>query len=169
MGIKINLTPEEVKDAQGGFNPIPEGVYAATIVDAKLGKSKAQNPMYIIEYLITDGPEVRKNFKLKGWYVLKANALFGVIGLNKAVGFAYPKGAADLEDGGFEFPDADEYLGQEVNIKVIQSSYLTEGDDGEEVTAYRNEVKAVYKADPDKVDGPVDEDAADVKSDLFLT
>lgn len=167
MGIKINLTADEIKDAQGGFKPIPEGVYGATVYSAVYKLSKARKPMYEVEYLITEGPEVRKNFKIKSWYSLQPNALFGTIGLLKALDLPYP--AKGTPAGEFEFPDAEELVNHSVNLRIILDPYTTEGDDGGEETAYRNQVKAVFPYDETKIDGPEDEDSATVKSGLFLS
>jgi hypothetical protein len=166
--VKLNLTATEIKDAQSGYQALPAGIYSATVYDAKFGDSKAGNPMYTLDFLITDGPEVRKNFKMKGWFVLKANALFSLIALNKSVGFPYPK--KDTPAGEFEFPEAEEYLGKEVNLKIVREPYPSEDDEGNEIVAYRNNIKTVLPFDPDKVDGPADEDEDVVVagSNLFL-
>lgn len=166
MGVTLNLTADEIKDAQSsGFKPIPEGIYAATIYDAKLGKSKAGNDMYVLDFKITDGPEVRKNYKIRSWFVIKANALFSLIALNKAVGFAYP--TKETPAGEFEFPDADEYIGLEVNLKIVQEPYETVDDDDNDITAFRNNVKTVLPFDPAKVDSADGAEGAD--SGLFLS
>lgn len=165
MGITLNLTADEIKDAQGtSFKPIPEGIYSATIYDAKLAKSKSGNMMYVIDFKITAGPEVRKNYKQRGWFVLKANALFSLIALNKAVGFPYP--TKDTPAGEFEFPDADEYIGLEVNLKIVQEPYESVDDDDNDVTLFRNNIKTVLPYDESKVDGEAEESA---DSGLFLS
>ena len=174
MGFKLKLTAEEVKNAQGGFTPLPEGVYSATIYDAKEATSKAGNDMYVLDFLITDGPEVRKNYKIKSWFVVTGNALFSVVGLLKALNMPYPN-IKDLKNGGnFDFPDATDFLGLEVNLKIVQESYKTvdeagnsEDEDGNPILGFRNNVKSVLKFDPDKVTqaGDADESA---NSGLFL-
>lgn len=166
MGIKLNLTAEEIKDAQGGFTPLPEGVYGATIYDAKLTKSKAQNDMYVLDFLITAGPEVRKNYKIKGWFVLKANALFSLIALNKSVGFPYPN--KETPAGEFEFNDPEDYIGKEVNLRIVQQPYETLDDDGKPVTAFQNNIKTVLKYDEEKIDAASDGEVVSSKGGLFL-
>lgn len=167
MGFKLNLTAQEVKDAQGGFTPIPEGIYAATIFDAKTAVSKAGNDMYVLDFLITDGPEVRKNFKLKSWFTVKANALFSLIALHKAIDFPYPNPKELAEGGEFEFPDADEYLNHQVLIKVVLDPYMGENDEGETVKMFRNSIKTVLKYDESKITSAEDAEAP-ASDDLFL-
>lgn len=163
MPIKINLTQDEIKASQSTLPPaLAAGTYGAIVYDAKFGDSKAGKPMYTIDFKITDGPE-GVNRKIRSWYSLAPNALFSTIGLNKAVGFPYP--TKDTPAGEFEFADADEYIGQKVNLKIEQEAYQTVDEDENEVTGYRNVVKRVFPYDEDKVSGA---EALDAKSNLFL-
>lgn len=157
MGFKLNLTEAEIKTAQGGgFPPLPAGTYGAIIFDVTEKQSKAGNDMYEIDFKITEGPD-GINRKQRGWFVVSGKALFAVIGLLKALDLPYPqKGDA----GEFEFPDGDEFLGKEVNIKITQEAYETEDDEGEVVTAYRNNISRVFAYDPDKITQAEDEDDA---------
>lgn len=165
MGFKLNLTNEEIKKAESGFTVLPAGIYGATVYDAKEGTSKAGNDMYILDFKITDGPE-GVGRKIRSWFTVAPQALFSLIALHKALGFPYPN--KDTEEGEFEFPDADEYLGKEVNIQITQEPYQTVDDEGEEITAFRNNVKKVFKADPDKVSSAEDVEEAAASSKLFL-
>lgn len=55
----------------------------------------------------------------------------------------------ELED--FEFPDADELIGRELNIKVKVEPYKgMDEETGEEVTRYRNNVAGTYAYDEDR-------------------
>lgn len=60
MGIKVEVTGDIVaEDTGGGFDPLPAGVYEATIYDAKVGeynsvKNKGR-PKMDIQYRIADG------------------------------------------------------------------------------------------------------------------
>lgn len=164
MGFKLNLTNEEIKKAESGFTPLPAGIYAATVYDAKEAVSKAGNDMYVLDFKITDGPE-GVGRKIKSWFTVKADALFSLIALHKAVGFPYPD--KNTPAGEFDFPDADEYLGKEVNIQITLEPYQSVDDDGEEVTLFRNNVKKVLTADPDKVSSADDVEEA-ASSGLFL-
>lgn len=165
MPISINLTNDEIKKAQGGFEPLPEGTYGAVIYAAKYGPSKSSgNPMYTIDYKITEGPE-GKGRKLKGWYSLAPHALFSVIGLLKATGHPYP--TKDTPAGEFEFPDADEFVSEEVNLKIVQEPYETVDDEGKDVTQQRNVVKNVYPYDADKISS-ADDVAGEDASGVFL-
>lgn len=172
MGFKLNLTGEEIKAAQGGaFPPLAEGTYGAVIFEAVQKKSKAGNEMYELNYKITEGVEGIGR-KLKSWYVLSGKGAFKLVELGKATGLPYPTKTTPA--GEFEFPDADEFLGIEVNIELIQEGYesvedVEDPDTGEiteeEVTKYRNTVKKVTKYDASKIGG---NEAADAGSGLFL-
>lgn len=158
MGFKLNLTADEIKNAQGGnFKPLPAGTYGAVVYDVTEKQSKAGNDMYEIDFKITEGPEGIGR-KQRGWFVVSGKALFAVVGLLKALDFPYPD--KTTEPGTFEFPDGDEFLGREVNIKIDQEAYETEDEDGNVVTAYRNNLKRVFAYDPDKItEADDDEDA----------
>lgn len=162
MGIKLNLTGEEIKQAQGDFTPLAEGTYGATIFDAKFKDSRAGNPMYELTFKITDGPEGIGR-QIRGWFTLTAKALFKVVELNKAVGFPYPN--KETPAGEFEFADADEYLGQKVNLLIIQEPYESVDDDGNDITAFRNNIKKVVKYNADDA---VATEGTEEKSGLFL-
>lgn len=184
--VKLNLTNDEIKKAQGNrFEPLPAGTYGAVVYTSTLGESRAKNTQYIIDYKITEGP-TGIGRRVRAWYALTAKALFKLIELNKATDFPYPTSAADLEDGGFEFPEADEYVGIPVNITLEVQEYesvatsfdVTNGtlnsetgepveEEGEPVTKTQNNVKRVAPYDADKIS--TDEDVADTeKSGLFL-
>ena len=165
MGIKLNLTADEIKGAQGNFEPLPEGTYGAFVYEAKFKESRAGNPMYELNFKITEGP-AGVGRKIMGWFTLTPKALFKVIELNKAVGFPYPKSAADA--GEFEFADADDYVSEKVNLSIIQEPYESVDDDGNEVTLFRNNIKRVNPYDPDKISGEGDAEAATDKGGLFL-
>lgn len=163
MGFKLNLTNEEIKKAQSNvIPPLAEGIYSATVYDAKEAVSKAGNDMYVLDFKITDGPEGIGR-KVRSWFTIKADALFSLIALHKALDFPYPN--KETPAGEFEFPDADEYLGKEVNLQIVQEPYASVDDDDNEVTLFRNNVKKVLKFDPDKVSGGSGETA---NSGLFL-
>jgi hypothetical protein len=162
MGIKLNLTNDEIKSAQGGFPVLPAGVYGANIYSSELKNSKAGNPMYVIDFKITEG-QAGIGRKQRSWFVLSPNALFSVIGLNKAVGFPYP--TKDTPAGEFEFNDADDYVGKKVNIVLEVEDYESVDEDDNDVVKQRNVVKRVNAYDTDKVTGA---EVADAKSGLFL-
>lgn len=158
MGFKLNLTQDEIKNAQGGgFKPLPAGTYGAIVYDVTEKQSKAGNDMYEIDFKITEGPEGIGR-KQRGWFVVSGKALFSVVGLLKALGFDYP--TKDTPAGEFEFPDGDEFLGKELNLKIDQEPYETEDEDGKVVTAYRNNIKRTFPYDPDKITEAEDDDSA---------
>src|SRR5690606_15474307 len=110
--------------------------------------SKAGKPMYEIDFKITEGP-AGIGRKQRGWFSLAPNALFSTIDLLKALDLPYPK--KDTPAGEFEFPDAEDLVNEQVNIKLVKEPYLTLGEDEDgnevEVTAFRNGVKRVTKYD----------------------
>jgi len=152
MGIKLNLTGEDIKNAQGGnFQPLAEGTYGAIVYDAKQKLSKAQNEMYELEFKITDGPEGIDK-KIRGYFTLTAKALFKVVELNKAVDLPYPSKAwAEAHPGEeFEFAEAEEYLSKKVNLVIIQEPYESVDEDDNPIVAYRNNIKYVRPYDEEK-------------------
>lgn len=170
MAFKLNLTADEIKDAQGStIKPVAEGIYGAVVYEAKMAKSKAGNDMYVIDYKITGGPEkVGPKRTFRSWYVLKANALFSLIALLKAVDMPYPK--KDTPAGEFEFPDPEDFVGEKVNLKITQETYESVDDDGKDITALRNVVKTVYAYDEDKIDDELSDEEKEAASDssIFL-
>lgn len=162
MGFKLNLTNDEIKQAQGGgFPTLPAGTYGALIFENVQKKSKAGNQMFEVNFKITEGP-AGINRKIKSWFVLSGKGLFKIVELHKALG---------AEDGGFpipnksgeyEFPEADDYLGKQVNIVLDVEPWETVDEDGNDATRTRNTVKNVRAYDPDKItteDELEDEDA----------
>lgn len=169
MGVKLNLTNDEIKKAQGGgFETLPAATYGASIYTSELKKSKSSgNPMYQIDFKITEGP-AGIGRRVRGWFVLTGKGLFKLVELNKATGFPYPDKSTPA--GEFEFPDADEYLGIKVNIKLDIQEYesvATERDvengvlnsetglpvqeEGEPVTKTQNNIAKVLEYDEDKI------------------
>lgn len=168
MGIKVNLTQDEIKGAQSSAPaPLPEGIYGAQIYNAVYKLSKSSNkPMYEIEFKITDGPAGIGRKRLLYWASLAPNALFSTIKVLKALGLPYPN--KETPAGEFEFPDAEEFVGEQVNIKLIVEPYASVNDEDEEITAYRNVVKDVRKYDVDKVTDAEDVDDAASAGGVFL-
>ena len=157
MGFTIKLTKENIEQAKGGsFEPLPKGVYGATIVSAKVGNSKSSgNPMYTIEYNVEhSGGRTRK---IKGWHVIAGPGSFSSANLLKALGLPFP--GKDTEAGEFEFPDGDELIGETLNVKVGVQSYETiNPDTGEEETRYSNNIAGTFPYDENMHSAPGDED-----------
>jgi hypothetical protein len=169
MGIKINLTPDEIKGAQGqAFAPLPDGVYGAKVYTSEYKLSKSSNkPMYQIDFKIVEGP-TGIGRRQRAWFSISGKALFKGVELLKALGHEYPD--KNTPAGEFEFPDADEFLGELVNIRLEQEEYAsvaTERDvengvlnaetgepvteEGEPVTKTQNRVARVAPYDADKI------------------
>lgn len=157
--ITVNLTQDEIKAAQSvAPPPLPEGIYGAQIYSAVYKLSKAKKPMYVIEFKITDGPAGIGRKGLLYWASLSPAALFSTIKVLKALDMPYPD--KDTKEGDFDFPDPDEFVGEQVNIKLIVDEYESVNDDDEPETRYQNKVKDVRKYDIDKVSSSDDvEDA----------
>jgi hypothetical protein len=160
VGFRLNLTGDEIKQAQGGGFPVlPAGTYGAVIYNNNQKNSKAGNPMFEIDYKIVEGP-AGVGRRIRAWYVLSGKGLFKLVELNKATGFPYPD--KDTPAGEFEFPDADEYHGKRVNIKITQEPYETvaTADDvtnglaekvDDDITKQRNVVNKVLEYDADEI------------------
>jgi len=172
MGHKLNLTNDEIKQAQGGFAALPAGTYGAVIFANNFKTSKnSGNPMFEIDFKITGG-QAGIGRKIRGWFVLTPKALFKVVELHKALGGAdegFPYPDKNTPAGEFEFPDENEYLGKEVNIVIDVEEYPTDEDDenGEPVKATRNTFKYVRAYDEEKWTEEGDEDEA-ATGGLFL-
>ena len=146
MGFTLTLTKENIEQAKGGsFEPLPKGTYGATIFEAKTGPSKSSgNPMYTITYNVqVPGGKSRK---IKGWHIIQGPGSFSTKNLLKALGRPTPDG-----EGEFEFPDADELIGEELNVKIGIDPYDTiNPDTGEEETRYNNTIDGTFPYDEDR-------------------
>lgn len=163
MGFKLNITPEDIKNATGNtFEPIPEGIYGATIVEAVVKDSKAGNPMYALNLRISEGA-TGIGRKIRSWHVIQGPGSFSSAALLKALDLPYlKKGMTEEEIADFEFPDADDLIGRELNVKIKVESYEgLDEDTGEAETRYRNNVAGTYKYDPDRHTELEEDDASD--------
>jgi len=168
---KINVSSKAVEDSKGsGFKPIDAGEYEATIYAveeiehfSKKPESPYYNtPAYNIQWKIV-GPKFanRRLFTRLAlrptWEKGTSNFLF--FHLANAVGVDIPKDGGDID-----YPEADDLLGQPVNIvvKVKQDKYAWEkagspaGKEGDFLT---NEVSAIKP--PEELDDAADEFEAD--------
>lgn len=190
MGFKLNLTNDEIKQAQGGgFPTLPAGTYGALIFENTFKHSKATppNPMFEINFKIVEGP-AGVNRKIKGWFVLTGKGLFKIVELHKALGGAEGGFPVPDKSGEYEFPEPDEYLGKPVNIVLDVQEYASVADEndvkngtlnsetgepvkkeGEPVTKTRNGVKYVRAYDPDTITTAEDlEEDADSNESAFM-
>ena len=152
MGFKLTVTKKDIDNAVGGnFEPIPAGVYGSRITNAIVKDSSKGNPMYMVDHLIIEGA-TGIGRKLKSWHVIQGPGSFGSTNLLKALDFpVLRKGMTDEEIEDYEFPDPDELIGLELNIKLEVESYPgMDEETGEEVTRYRNNVKGTFKYDEDR-------------------
>lgn len=161
MGVKLNLTQDEINKAKGIFPALPAGVYGAVIFEAKNAVSKSSgNDMYTVTYKITEsgtGQGVGRKFTTyyahseKAWF--KAREFFKALGRRDLI--------EGIEAGELEFPSIDdlEVLGEEVNLKLKIEEYATEDDDGNDVLGERNIVDRVYVYDESKHTGNEEESA----------
>jgi len=170
MAFKLNLTEAEIKDAQSStIKPVAEGIYGAVVYEAKEARSKQGNDMYVLDYKILSGPEkVGPKRTFRAWYVVKSNALFSLIALLKALDMPYPK--KDTPAGEFEFPEASDFIGEKVNLKIVQEPYESVDDDDNPVTLMRNNVKTVFAYDEDKIDDELSDEEREAATDssIFL-
>ena len=121
MHIKINKFAE----VKSGGDPLPAGVYLATITGAEVKQSKSSDSkMIVVEFTVSDGDFAKRklfrNFSLS----------------EKALGFLKElceKGHIEFDDDGL---DTENMLGAELSLQVGQSEY--EGK-------LNNEVEKVYE------------------------
>lgn len=150
MGFTLTLTKENIEEAKGSsFEPLPEGTYGARIQEVKIGPSKSSgNPMYTIDYLVEhDGGKPRK---VRGWHVIQGRGSFSSSNLLKALGRPYPSKDAKAGEE-FEFPDGDELIGEQLNVKLKLDSYETVNPDtGEEETRFQNQISGTFPYDESK-------------------
>lgn len=161
MGFKLKVTKKDIDNAVGGnFEPIPAGIYGARIVESVVKDSKSSgNPMYANNYFIFEGAVTGR--KIRGWHVIQGPGSFSSTALLKALELPYlRKGMTDEELADFEFPDGDELIGRELNVKVGVDSYEALNEDtGEEETRFRNNIAGTFPYDPDRHTEADDEDA----------
>lgn len=160
MGFKLNITKKDIENAVGGnFDPVPAGVYGGTIVEAVIKDSKSSgNPMYALNIRISEGA-TGIGRKIRSWHVIQGPGAFSSTNLLKALDLPYiRKDMTEQELEEFEFPDADDLIGRELNIKVGVDSYKgLNQETGEEETRYRNNIAGTFPYDPDKF-SELDED-----------
>lgn len=129
--ISFDLSAE---DAAGStFSVAPAGDYDVVIDNVEEAESKsaknAGKPMYVVYFKSLDESftGTQRTYACL-WY----EARYTIIDLMKATGFK-------VEAGKLEVPDADEFIGKEVTIKLDVETYTNK--DGEE--AERNSVKSI--------------------------
>ncbi len=117
--------------------PITDGAHRASIVEAKMGKSKNNIPMVTLSYEISEGDF--KGRKLSDYFTLQTNNgdanEAGLRGLKRIIAATLGEDRANADDF-----DTDELVGQDVEIVVKQESY-TDPDTDE--TSIQNKVKKV--------------------------
>lgn len=168
MAFTLALTAEEIKKAQGtSFEPLPKGTYGASIYESVVKPSKKGNLMYANTYKITAGP-TGIGRKIKGWHVIQGDGSFSSANLLKALELPYPD--KDTPAGDFEFPDGEEIVGRELNLKLDVEPYDTlNADTGEEETRYNNVIKGTFIYDEDRHDDEIEEgEEAGAASGSFL-
>ena len=45
------------------FEPLPKGVYKATVDACELGESKKGNPMYTVDFVVTEGEQAARQIR----------------------------------------------------------------------------------------------------------
>lgn len=161
MGFKLDINKEDIKNAVGGnFEPIPAGVYGGTIVEAVVKDSKnSGNPMYALNIRVSEGA-TGIGRKIRSYHVIQGKGAFSSTALLKALDLPYiRKDMTEEELADFEFPDGDELIGRELNIKVGIDSYPGMNEEtGEEETRYRNQILGTFPYNPDKFTELEDDD-----------
>lgn len=155
MGFSLGISKEDAKKALGtDFTPLAAGTYGSVIVEAVVKDSKKGNKMYELNHRIVGGPE-GVGRKIKSWHVLVGDGSFSTHNLLKALGEPYiGKDTTDEEIENFEFPDGDELVGRELNIKIKQEAFQGLDDDDKPITRYRNNVGGTFPPDEAKWSDP---------------
>lgn len=127
--ISFNITEEDV--AGRSFEPAPAGWYDVTVDNVEEAESKSEKnsgkPMYVVDFKSLDESFVGKQ---RTYACLWYEARFTIVDLMKATGFK-------VVAGELEIPDADDFIGKELSIKLAVEDYKTkEGED-----AKRNAIK----------------------------
>lgn len=169
MGFNLNISKKDIENAVGGnFDPIPKGVYGATIIEAEVKDSRAGNPMYALNLRIKGGA-TGIGRKVRSWHVIQGPGAFSSTQLLKALELPYiKKDMSEEELAEFEFPDADELIGRDINVKVDIDTYKGMNDEtGEEETRYRNNIGGTYVYDEDRFTEAEDEETSSDSSSLL--
>lgn len=169
MGFSLGISKEDAAKAIGqDFTPLAAGVYGSRIIEAEVKDSKKGNKMYVLKHLITGGPEGIGR-KITSYHVIVGDGSFSTHALLKALGLPYiNKDTTPEELESFEFPDAEELIGEELNIKIKQEPFKTLNDDGEEETTFRNNVSGTHAPDEAKWTDPADDEGSSTPSGNLL-
>jgi hypothetical protein len=146
MGIVVNVSKKE-SEAQS-FDLMPAGKYHTIISDVEMKESNsAKNkgkPMYNIEFTVQEtGNENHDKYAGRKVFTnacLWEGALYTIINIMKALGYA-------VEEGALEIPEAEELLGKELITRVVVTPERTVVDEntGEKKTYEpRNEPKGFF-------------------------
>lgn len=131
--LSFNLSEEDVKGKS--FEPVAEGWYDVVIDNVEEQASKSEKhsgkPMYVVYFKAVNE---EFNGTQRTYACLWEGALFTIINIMKSTGFK-------VEVGKLEIPEADEFIGKELQIKLVIEDYVN--NDGE--AAKRNNVKS-FKA-----------------------
>lgn len=159
MAFKLDITAKDIEESVGKtFEPLSPGVYGAIIVESVVKNSKKGNLMYANNYRITGGPEGIDR-KIRGWHVIQGPGAFSSASLLKALGLPYiKKGMTEQELADFEFPDGDELIGQELNLKIKNEPYKGMDDNGDEITKYQDSIGGTFPYDEDKHTEPEEDE-----------
>lgn len=130
--ISFSLTDEDAKGSS--FEPAPAGDYDVVVDNVEEAEVKKEGPnlgkpMYVVYFKSLDESftGTQRTYACL-WY----EARFTIVDLMKATGFK-------VEAGELNIPEADEFIGKEVTIKLAVEDYKTnDGDD-----AQRNAVKSI--------------------------
>jgi hypothetical protein len=99
----------------GGFTPLPEGVYDIQVLDGKQTTSKQQNPQIELQCEIAHGEFTGRKFRL--WYSLLPQAAWKLRDMLDAIGVEYTE-----HDGKLRF-DLDEVIGGFIRATATPGEY----------------------------------------------
>lgn len=104
---------EDFTDVVGGFALAAEGLHHAKVIDFSLTESKAGNPQYVWQILITAGPS--KGIEVRYWTSLLPQARWKVVEALEAIGIEASGTVARFRRG--------DVIGRPCIIEVVHDTY----------------------------------------------
>jgi hypothetical protein len=153
-GIVVNVSKKEAEAKS--FDILPKGIYRVTITSVDLEevknppapgkKDNRGKPMYNFQFTVVEsGNEAHDKYAGQSAFTracLWEGALYTIINISKAIKM---EGVPDSEGTPWEIPAADEYLGEELLIKVVvQPERTVDTFEGKKTYDEGNDVKGFF-------------------------
>lgn len=149
-GLRVNFSGKEASSEARSVELLPRGAYHVAITDIETRESQSEKnfgkPYWAVEMTVQDGPH--ENRKLWGNVMLFEGALYSLSQLLKATGYY------DGSEGEIELPSADELVGKQLVVNVVQQKGQVKPEDKQDTPGERypdkNEIKGYKAFDPNK-------------------